>query len=67
MLTICLPVRLGKACAISATAPLIVGAEKLVPDQRNCAPVSSGARSLIAERRQIILRAGAGLVREIGR
>ena len=36
MLTICLPVRLGKACAISATAPLIVGAEKLVPDQRNC-------------------------------
>ncbi len=46
MLTICLPVRLGKACAINATAPLIVGAEKLVPDHRNCAPVLSGARSL---------------------
>ena len=44
--TICLPVRLGKACAISATAPLIVGAEKLVPDHRNWVPVWSGARSL---------------------
>ena len=31
--TICLPVRFGNACAIRATAPLIVGAAKLVPDQ----------------------------------
>jgi hypothetical protein len=29
---------IGKACAINATAPLMVGAEKLVPDQRNCVP-----------------------------
>src|SRR6476469_8852887 len=31
---------------MSATAPLIVGAEKLVPDHRKGAPVWSGARSL---------------------
>ena len=29
--TICAPVRLGKPCASSAAAPLICGAEKLVP------------------------------------
>ena len=28
---ICCPVRLGNACAISATAPEMIGAEKLVP------------------------------------
>ena len=39
------PLRLGKACASKATAPAIVGAEKLVPDHRNWVPVSSGAWS----------------------
>ena len=44
MSTICAPVRLGKACASSATAPVIVGAEKLVPDQRKPVPVWSIVR-----------------------
>ncbi len=41
--TICAPVRLGKALASSAAAPLITGAEKDVPDHKNAVPASSGA------------------------
>jgi len=40
---ICCPVRFGKAWASRATAPLMTGAEKEVPDQRNKVPVLSGA------------------------
>ena len=40
---ICWPVRFGKALASKATEPLMIGAEKEVPDQKNDAPVWSGA------------------------
>src|SRR6185436_20321701 len=43
MLTICAPDRFGNASANSATAPLMVGAEKLVPHHLKRAPVWSGA------------------------
>jgi hypothetical protein len=39
--TICRPVRLGKALASSAAAPLITGAENDVPDHRVAVPRSS--------------------------
>src|ERR1044072_976294 len=43
--TIWVGLRLGKACAISAIAPVICGAEKDVPDQRRGVLVWSGART----------------------
>jgi hypothetical protein len=42
---ICCPLRLGKALASKAAAPLITGAEKDVPDHRNVSPLWSGART----------------------
>ena len=39
--------RFGKAWAISATAPEITGAEKLVPDHRVGVPLLSIVRTLV--------------------
>ena len=47
MSTICLPVRFGKACAMSATAPAMIGAEKLVPDQLESCPFWSIVRTFV--------------------
>ena len=45
MSTICAPVRFGKALASRAAAPLITGAEKEVPENRNESPVWSNDRT----------------------